>query len=273
MRPAELIHRLSERAYLCAQFQTQVSKELLNPRSRKRRFRLPIMKTKMTMLLAMICTLSLSAQDNNRLNDIGKQFLPGLDIIKTDVEKGKVTEINQETVAHYKSVIPMQAEMNLDLASRLVKVRKAGNIKFDEFLANSKGVSLQAKRLLTKIAAPSAAIDQGNLLDYYREMVKEVEGSSVAASEKDMLLALNSIAFNVTKDGVNFNGAKDIRKMNGATDDCFVTSPDGSGYLSPTACVILAASVGFVAGFQQCGLWCGVGAAVFMGVITAITVC
>ncbi len=226
------------------------------------------------MLLTIGSTLSLSAQDNNRLDEIGKNYLPSLSMIKADVDNGKVTEINQETIDYYAQVIPLKGEMNMELANEMFDIKKGGPVKFEEFLANAKNISTEAKGFISKICNPKIAINEINYGKYYTNLVSDIEKTAISSQEKDMLLALNSLAFNVRGDGTELaDGGTRINNIRNEEGLCYVESEGGSVYLTATECVILVAGVGFITGFQNCGFWCGVGGAVIFGVIAAISVC
>ncbi len=232
------------------------------------------MKTKIILLLTTVSTLSLSAQENNRLDDIGKQYLPSIALIKADVENGKVTEINQETIDYYAKTIRLQTEMNLQLANRVFEIKKGGPVKFGEYLANATDISEEAKDLVSKICDPRSPVDETNYQDYYKGLVGDIEKTAISSGEKDMLLALNSIAYHVNMDRGAFKaGGVDNNHLWSNKDLCFVEGEGGAGYMDATTCVILSAGIGFIAGFQTCGLWCGIGGAVLFGVVAAVSLC
>ncbi len=220
------------------------------------------------MLLTMVSTLSLSAQENNRLNHIGEEFLPSMALIKTDIENGKITEINQETIDNYSKAISLKTEMNVELASHIYELKKGGPIKFEAFITEAEGISPESKDFILKIALPKTGMTKKNYQVHYTNLVNEIEKSEVSSAEKDMLLAYNSIAFNL-----KMNSVAEVNNFSGDSNGCYVQGLDGEYNHEPAGCVALATGIGFVAGFQLCGLWCGVGGALVFGVIAAVNIC
>ncbi|HRB30255.1 MAG TPA: hypothetical protein PK872_01980 [Ferruginibacter sp.] len=215
-------------------------------------------------LLSGIQIISFS-QANNPYSGFGKNYEKGVSAIIADIKTNGFKGADQQSLNYYLSILPFQASMNTEAANSIYEIQKGKKLDFAATINNNPKISAESKKFTLKLVEYPASSGISDIERYFIGLTNEIINSEIVENEKTVLLHLSDIAYN--------SATQQAANPNGKEGNCEIFGPNGSGPISSAICIIGSAAIGFWAGFELCGTWCGIGGAVVFGVLAAITVC
>jgi len=218
----------------------------------------------------MSISLISTAQSNNPYSDFGSDYIESVNKIVGDIQENGFLGNDEAGLQHYQSLCMVDVQINPSIADEVYNLSNTAGLNFVDYINSVSNVSQEAKDFTIQIVQNLDGLSLTEKVAYYADLVDQINGSSLVDEEKEMNLKLISIAVYAYQNNLPGGEQNASRNNNNA---CTIEGPEGSGSANATTCVILAAGLGFYAGFQVCGGWCGVGGAIVFGVLTAIAVC
>ncbi|MBS1929259.1 MAG: hypothetical protein IT254_04665 [Chitinophagaceae bacterium] len=202
------------------------------------------MKTLLLLMGTILFALAGNSQPNNPYNKRGADFQTSLKIIQTDYYAGKVKEINEETIAKYQKVLPIQLQMNLPLANQVINTYKSPKTNYGNLVEKTK-LSGFGKELMNVIVNPQN-LDEGSFKRMLEKKVDELKTLKIDTNEKEFLFTVAAIGYNMPM------GREPIRQ-------CFIEGIYGN---TPVPCWVSGAVQGAIIGYESCGVLCAIGGAI-----------
>ena len=200
------------------------------------------------------------AQANNSYNQRGIDYIASVNMIGSDIASGKVKDFTEQSIKDYSAKIPLKTESSMAMVAEIIKTIKASDFNFGTMLDKS-SLSAAAIRDFKDIYY----LPKGTTAENYKALLSAktdwVNQEKISGAEKELLLSVIAIAYNMQSSSQNKQGAP-------AQSNCEVFGPDGSG---PVNCIVAGAVVGAYIGFRICGIWCALGGAVVGGVLGSFT--
>lgn len=189
-----------------------------------------------------LLVMGVYAQKNNPFNERGVQYVESLEIIRADLEAGKVKDFNEESIRHYASSLPFQTEASVETVTQILATLKDPGFNFDEQLERT-NLSDFAKKFLRDMLPNS----QFSKEEYQQSLIRSVDvvrHSDIDDEEKEMLLTQVAIGYNIMETN-SWDGS-----------DCWLTI---NGLTPPTreSCAFAGALAGGIVGTMLCGWICG----------------
>jgi hypothetical protein len=213
-----------------------------------------------TLGVTLLTTLSF-AQSNNPYNQRGIDYVSSMRIITADYDAGRVTEFNEETLNRYSSTIPLQNQVSVDMAGSIVRTLSSPSFNFNTTIDNtslSSSTKDAVKELYTK--ATTSTVD--DLQRYLVTKSDEMNRSSSNPAEKELVLSLIAITYNVSVEAVSSNSANRRNSICNA----IAVEP-----ITPGECAVVGAITGGAIGFVICGPLCGLGGAIIGGLVGGLS--
>lgn len=211
------------------------------------------MKKTFPLIIVLFAAYFSNAQDNNPYNKVGIDFASSLKIISEDFKAGKVKDFSNEAIESYARKLPLKAEVNMDLASKVFSTVKGKDFNFINTVKES-AFSKTSKEFFIKAAVNPDKLDNKQMKAYLIDKTAEINKSQLADAEKQLVLSLISIIYNsneLSRDSY-----------------CTISGPEGSG---PIDCGTAGTIIGGIIGWSICGPLCGLGGAIIGGVVGSLS--
>lgn len=196
-----------------------------------------------------------NAQENNPYNKAGVDFASSLKIITEDFKAGKVKDFSNEAIEAYSQKLPLKAEVNMDLASKVFSTIKAKDFDFVKTVKESTFSETSKEFFITAVVNPNK-LDSKRMKAYLINKTAEIKKSELADSEKEMVLSLISIIYNSNE------------LLNDSKVTCSYSGPEGA---VPMDCGSAGTIIGGIIGWSICGPLCGLGGAIIGGVAASLS--
>lgn len=216
------------------------------------------MKNLLLMIALVAIVIDSFSQKNNPLNQRGLDFVASIDIISADFNAGKVKAFDQETILSYSKVLPLQHTASVDLAANVVRTIKDPGYRFLDVVNNS-SLSDFSKDLLPKLIN-TERLSIEHFRNSLSNMVQEITSEKISPSEKELLLSLTAISYNIAANSSLGRGA-----------NCYFDGPNGTVALNREECITAGAMMGGLLGFSICGPWCALGGAIVGSIAVALS--
>ena len=162
------------------------------------------MKTIFISTALLMLTCYSFAQSNNPYNQRGLDYVASIKLITNDYYAGKVKEFNKETIDYYAAKIPLQTQTKptMEMVSSIAKGLKAPGFNLPQSIESS-SLSEFSKETI------SETWNIQNSPDALKGLVAEVDKineSNISGSEKENLLSLVAISYNVCNERIKDSG-------------------------------------------------------------------
>ncbi len=183
------------------------------------------------------------AQKNNPFNERGIQYVESLEIIRADLEAGKVKDFNEESIRHYASTLPIQGNVSVETVAEIVATLKDPGFNFEEQLEKAR-ISDYAKEFLSNLPKSK----ETSLEEYKESLIGRVDvvrHSEIDDEEKEMLLTQVAITYNLIETNISLGEPNCWLTINGIYPD------------TRMECAVGGAIAGLILGTIFCGgPWC-----------------
>jgi len=212
------------------------------------------MKKMLFMLGALIISGAAFSQPNNPNNKRGTDFVTSVSIIQNDYYAGKIKEFNDETLARYKKIIPLQVQADMKLVNSVIEVIRNPKFNYQQFVNNSR-LSVLGKEILTLLPNPKG-LDERSFNALLINKVDEVKRAKLDVNEKDFLFDV--IAMRVSS----------VPFFTDVQTECSLVGTEGN---PKVPCWMSGMIIGATTGMQLCGPWCALGGAIIGAVAGAFS--
>lgn len=211
------------------------------------------------------------AQANNPFNQKGIDYVASLVRIQNDYKAGNAKNFSEETLKYYSKSLPLQTQVSVDVASSIINTRNNGNLDFSSFIGKSSLSDLSKKTLTETIFGAKTRTDESYKANITAK-IDVIQNSNISAGEKELVLSLMAISYNVARSGSNIYGLSQISAMQNVRNrGCWISGPYGEGPGSDAQCIAAGALVGGIIGWSICGFWCALGGAIIGGVVGGLS--
>lgn len=203
-----------------------------------------------SLAAAVLFFPALLAQSNNPFDALGIQTMKLANAVYEDYYGGKLNEINQETLDHYcKTYLPQYESMKLDDFNTMLGILKGST---NESIIEKSLFSDEGKAFLKKSFQKCSTT----------KLVEEVKESAIPENEKESILSMLAINYNLVKPFYDQKLSKDSGK--GPSSHVYLTDINCSHPFIEADGVqeFLWGGLGFITGNSICGPICGVFGAV-----------
>src|SRR5258705_3172324 len=180
-----------------------------------------------------------SAQRNNPYNQNGIDYVKSLNIIQNAYDSGLVREFSEKTISYYSRVIPLQNQVSTELVATIVNTRSSANFNIDAFINGTSLLALSKeifKAVIKNSVKPSVVEYKGILSSKVDEVLK----STIPINEREFVLSLIAMAYNVAQNSIASRGG------------CIITANSQSENAEGLPCIVVGAIPGASFGYQIC---------------------
>ena len=144
------------------------------------------------------------AQSNNPYNQRGLDYVASIKLITNDYYDGKVKAFNEESINYYSAMIPLQTQTkpSLEMVSSITKGIKNPGFNLAHSIETSP-LSEFSKSIISETW--NIQNSPGTLKELAAE-VDKINRSNVSRSEKEDLLSLVAISYNVSSEKLKDSG-------------------------------------------------------------------
>lgn len=211
------------------------------------------MKTLCSVLLSLFGFASI-AQPNNPYHKRGAEFFASVLTIGEDIQRGSVSEFNEDFIQAYAKKVPFPVKGNLELAVQVYKQLHDPAFSLDRLISTAR-VSDATKKFSAQLLNPSLAKGE-TMPAYLTKLTEQVNQTNMDPVEKETLLTLIALSYETA---TNNSSRRNI---------CQLQFPNGySINLNTGACMTAFAMAGTYIGFQACGGPCALAGAVVGAVV------